>query len=71
MMTLHLARVCKILVEQCAHVLRGEGVLIISDDLQISRPHDGAFIQGRVLLPWQTISNRFRTSFYWSIFSVG
>jgi len=43
-MTSPLARACKILVDQCAHVRRREEVLIITDDLQTSRPHDGAFI---------------------------
>lgn len=33
--TLHLARACKILVEQCAHVRASEEVLVIADDLQV------------------------------------
>jgi leucyl aminopeptidase (aminopeptidase T) len=33
-MTCHLAHACKILMEQCAHVKRGEEVLIVADDLQ-------------------------------------
>ena len=33
-MTLSLDRTCKILLQECAHVRQGEGVLVLADDLQ-------------------------------------
>ena len=33
-MTLSLHRTCNILLEECAHVRRGEEVLVVADDLQ-------------------------------------
>ena len=33
-MTLSLDRTCNILLEECAHIRRGEEVLVVADDLQ-------------------------------------